>query len=238
MIDDSSLGKPINLYLIPGMGTDHRVFNAYEFDRSLVNPICIKWIDHKPAKDLADYAESLVDQIDLTKPFVLLGVSMGGMIAMEISRRHQPLGVILISSAMSPAELPNKYQLGRFLPLYKGLTNPLLTFIAKQKHLYKDINKEAIKSLYMEMLRDAGADFLTWQIQSVIHWNLQKVDSHSFKLFRVHGSKDNVIPIKNVQTDIDLRIENGSHKLVVNYVSEICASVDVFIEEEIIFNFD
>ena len=48
----------------------------------------IEFIPHKRGESLVEYAGRMADQIDPSKPFVLIGTSMGGMISMEINRLY------------------------------------------------------------------------------------------------------------------------------------------------------
>ncbi len=229
----SKYARPINLYLIPGMGTDHRVFDDYQFNKSLAKPICIKWVDFLHAKSLEEYAGILANQIDTSQPFVLLGVSMGGMLALEIRKQYPTAGLILISSAIHPSELPARYKMGRIIPLYRFLTDGLLNLVANWKGFYRDVDKEEKKHLYKEMLKGTGGRFLKWQMDAIIHWQESKEELSSAKILRIHGSNDKVIPLKNIQSRIDFRIEKGTHKLAVNQFQKIGNLVNVFIEEEI-----
>lgn len=37
--------QPVNLYLIPGMGTDHRIFEDYAFDTAVVHVVPVCWAE-------------------------------------------------------------------------------------------------------------------------------------------------------------------------------------------------
>src|SRR3989442_4959241 len=92
------------VYLIPGMGANFKMFDqlkALDYDCIVLN-----WIAPRPAESMADYAERLADQIDTTTPFSLIGVSFGGMIAVELAHIIKPQKVILISSAKGQTEIP------------------------------------------------------------------------------------------------------------------------------------
>ena len=221
--------KPLNAYLIPGMGTDHRVFNDYHFDTTLINATPIKWADWKNSNSLGDYAQALVYQIDTTAPFVLVGVSMGGMLAMEMSRIIQPEAIILISSARSSRHLPTKSKIGKHLPAYCLLTDKMLQKIAAKKRFFKDIKSNSHKYLYQAMLIGTGADFLKWQFQAITRWAFEPDGSEPF-IFHIHGSKDKILPLKK-KMPADVIIEGGGHKMVVNRVGELTGLIERFVKE-------
>ena len=59
---------------------------------------------------MADYSRTLAQQIDTSRRFSIIGVSLGGMLAVEMSKYLQPEEVILIASAKTRDELPTKYR--------------------------------------------------------------------------------------------------------------------------------
>jgi surfactin synthase thioesterase subunit len=64
------------------------------------------------------YAKKLSHQIDTTQPFILIGVSLGGMLATEMTDFIQPEKTIIISSAKNKYELPHRYRFQNIVPIY------------------------------------------------------------------------------------------------------------------------
>ena len=90
------------LILIPGLGTDERLF---ERQRSAFPDLWVPpWILVRGNEGLADYAARMAGVIanKQTEPFVLGGVSLGGMLAYEIARHVKPQAVVLIASCRTP----------------------------------------------------------------------------------------------------------------------------------------
>lgn len=131
----------MKFYLIGGLGADERVFNYLELD---VETTVIKWIEPKPKEELKSYAIRLIEQINQKDEFGILGVSFGGIIAIEISKLIKPKKLILISSVETSRQLPQthislgKTQILNLIPnqLIKP-PKPLLSFLfgAKNKQL-------------------------------------------------------------------------------------------------------
>ncbi len=87
----------MNAYFISGMAADERLFkeimlpSAYKLQfLSWITPLC--------KESLSNYASRLANKIDRTEPFILIGLSMGGMMAVEIAKTLHPEKIILISS--------------------------------------------------------------------------------------------------------------------------------------------
>ena len=119
------MSKPI--YLISGLGADERVFQNLDFGR--LKPTFIKWIEPIKNETNEEYALRLSEQFDTNKP-IILGVSFGGMIAIEIAKQIDYQQVILISSAKTKAEIPIIYRILGRLKLHKLVPIRLLVVSA------------------------------------------------------------------------------------------------------------
>ena len=80
------------LYIFSGLGADERVFQRIDF--SGFSTTFIKWIVPQDKETIENYATRLLDQITTTKP-TLIGLSFGGLIAVEIVFNYPGFGTIL-----------------------------------------------------------------------------------------------------------------------------------------------
>ena len=85
------------VYLIPGQGSDYRIYKYFKFQD--YDTVHIKYIIPDKNDNMESYARKLSEQIDTSKPFSITGVSLGGMLAVEMSEFLNPEEVIIISSA-------------------------------------------------------------------------------------------------------------------------------------------
>ena len=198
----------MKLYLIGGLGADERVFNYLELD---VATTVIKWIEPKPKEELKSYAIRLIEQINQKDEFGILGVSFGGIIAIEISKLIKPKKLILISSVETSRQLPQthislgKTQILNLIPnqLIKP-PKPLLSFLfgAKNKQLLKQI------------INDTEPEFIRWALNAIIYWSNAKTP---IETIRIHGTKDKLIPLKGEA----IEIKDGGHFMIVDKAKEI-----------------
>ena len=198
----------MKLYLIGGLGADERVFNYLELD---VETTVIKWIEPKPKEELKSYAIRLIEQINQKDEFGILGVSFGGIIAIEISKLIKPKKLILISSVETSRQLPQthislgKTQILNLIPnqLIKP-PKPLLSFLfgAKNKQLLKQI------------INDTEPEFIRWALNAIIYWSNAKTP---IETIRIHGTKDKLIPLKGEA----IEIKDGGHFMIVDKAKEI-----------------
>ncbi len=94
------------IFLISGLGADKRVFDFLDLSRYKTNHI--EWIDPHSGESIELYAKRLAVQIGKEKP-ILIGVSFGGMIAIEIGKQMETEQIIIISSAKTKSGLPSSY---------------------------------------------------------------------------------------------------------------------------------
>lgn len=208
---------PKKVFLISGLGADERMFhrlNFYDFE-----PVFIKWISPKKNETISNYAQRLLPQITEENP-IIIGLSLGGMMAVEISKQIRTKKIIFISSIKSKEELPVLYRLAAYLNLNKLVpkklykeTNPFIYWLFGAK------TKED-KILLKQVLHDTDLDFVVWAIHEIVNW---KNDFVPENLHRIHGTKDYLLPI--IVSSPDVRIENGSHLMILNKANEVSAAL-------------
>ena len=71
------------IFLIPGLGADYRIYKNLEFQG--YNIVNITWIEPNPKDTLAYYAQKLIDHYQIQSGSIVVGNSLGGMLAMEIA---------------------------------------------------------------------------------------------------------------------------------------------------------
>jgi len=217
MISNKISGNNIDtvIYLIPGQGSDYRLFKNLLID----NKYKIKYITYNvPGKNMTlhEYAKELALQIDTTEKFVLIGVSLGGMISTEMCEFLNPIKTIVISSAKNRNELPKRYKFQRKFPIYKIVPPHITKIGAKilQPIVEPDRNKE--KETCKKMLNDKDPLFLKRTIKMIMEWDRIK---YKPEIIHIHGNNDKTIPIRNVK--YNYLVPDGSHMMVLTRGEEI-----------------
>ncbi len=205
----------MKIYLIPGQGADHRLYSKLKLSPQFV----LEYIEFEtPEKgaSMTAYAKQLSQQIDQSKPFILIGVSIGGMLATEINDLLKPVKTIVISSAKHKNEIPSLYRAQRFLPIYKLIPGRVSKIGAQilQPIFEPARNKE--KEIFKQMLKDKDSAFLKRTISMIINW--ERV-TYGPNIISIHGNKDNTLPMKNVK--VDYIIQEGSHLMILTKADEL-----------------
>lgn len=199
------------VYLIPGLGADRRVFQYLNLSEHSISHI--SWIEPLPNESIEQYAGRLTEQIKSPDP-ILVGVSFGGMIAVEIAKQIKTNKIILISSARTQHEIPLHFKLlGR-----TGIQNILPASWWKRPNqlLYYFFGIQTVqeRALLSEILRDTDSRFLKWALHQIVHWKNELVPENAVL---IHGSADRLFP--NSQADVT--IPGGGHFMIVNRAAEI-----------------
>jgi surfactin synthase thioesterase subunit len=94
----------LQVYLFPGQGSDYRLFDSLSWPVN-VDTTIISYGTPGEGMSMQAFAKSLLSKIDTTEQFALIGVSLGGMICVELSELIKPELTIIISSAKNNREL-------------------------------------------------------------------------------------------------------------------------------------
>jgi pimeloyl-ACP methyl ester carboxylesterase len=213
--------KKTKIYLIHGQGSDARLFSKLTLNVGF-DTFCLNLPLPAKGENMQSFAQQLIPKIDTTGPFILIGVSLGGMVAAELNDILHPLQTIIISSAKNNNELPTRYKFMHAFPLYKVFPAGFIkasSFIM-QPLVEPDRKKE--KAIFKSMLRKKDKHFLKRTIPMIVNW--QKKSNTGGALIHIHGTKDHTIPIKNINTGIV--IKNGSHMMVLTQAELISEKIN------------
>ena len=206
-----------NVYLIPGLGGDKRMYAGQLSHFPLAK--VLEFIRPVENESISSYAKRLAEGIDTTKPFILVGVSLGGMLAQEIANIYSPVKTIIISSVKSRSELPLWIRFFKFLPVQKIIPGKFYLWafmlLVGLKTLFSKSNN-VIGNL-KNMARDADPVFVYWAVNQVINW---KNPIKHFEAYHIHGNKDFLFPIRRL-ANVSTVVDHGTHAMILTHVKEI-----------------
>lgn len=204
--------KPI--YFVSGLGADRRIFQWLRADD--YSPVHIKWISPKKRESIEDYAKRLTEQIKDKNP-IIVGLSFGGMVAVEIAKQIPTEKVILLSSVKDRLEIPFYFKLFRLVPLHRivPFKSLLFAFYWLAYWLFAPEGLEQRK-LLKTILSETDPHFLKWALHKVVVWQNQEVPEN---LVQVHGKRDRIFPYRYVTPDYT--VENSGHLMVMSRAEEI-----------------
>lgn len=192
------------VYLIPGLGADGRIFTGLELGQPTQ---VIDWLVPTADELLSTYAGRLAAIIPAEKPCTLVGVSFGGIIALEIAQLRPLAQVVLVSSVAQPTQLPQLVRLARTTGLHRllpfwaaGLMPGLMSWLF-------GVKPPAHQQLLRQILRDTDPFFARWAVQQLVRWpGVARVRSQ-----RIHGSHDRLLPLLG---PVDYVVEGRGHLII------------------------
>jgi hypothetical protein len=203
-----------NVYVFTGLGADETVFKNINFGENKV--IYINYINPLEKETLSSYAQRLTTQITDDNP-ILIGISFGGMICVEIGKLIKTDKIILINSVTHPKQLPKN------LLNFGQLLLPIIPIFLLKKSNYftyfifgiKNIENKKILS---EILRKTDTTFLNWALYAILNWKTTQ-NKEIDNLIQIHGANDILIPLKN--RSVRYVIPKGGHLMTLDCFQKI-----------------
>jgi pimeloyl-ACP methyl ester carboxylesterase len=210
----------MKIYCFSGLGADKRVFSELSLNYELIH---INWISVEKNTTIEEYALQLSRSIDQTQEHIIMGVSFGGLIAMEVSKITKAKLIILISSAEIRSELKplhrfaGKVQLTKLIPSFLIIPPTCLLALAfgtKRKQLLK------------EVLADSNPHFMKWAVHQLCTW--QNVE-RGLNVLKISGDKDQLMQINKDA----IVIKGGKHLMIMDCSEEVSTVVNERLERSI-----
>jgi len=202
--------ETIHVYLMPGMAANPTIFEHIKLPEPQFKIHWLEWFIPLKNEPIEGYALRIVQNIKHEDP-ILIGVSFGGLLVQEMSKHISLKKLIIISSVKSNTELPKKMKIAKATKIYKLLPTSLasnIEFLAK--YAFGETVTKRLE-LYKKYLSVSDKRYLDWAIEQVINWKQERPIKG---IIHIHGEKDNVFPIKNINECI--AIKNGTHIMVIN----------------------
>lgn len=198
------------IYLIPGIGCSEVIFEK-------ITPLdgfyfqYLTWKEPLKNESFEDYSLRMAEGVVFHQCDVILGVSLGGMVAQVLASKYPQVRCVAVSSCVSSDEYSpfllavKRFSLEKVIPT-GFFTNPyvasyMITGSIKKRHA------EAIKSIFCGMSKHYFECATTWAV------NFSSPIKDAKTILRIQGSKDALFPIKTLTTDAVV-IEGATHLAV------------------------
>jgi esterase/lipase len=207
------------VYCISGLGADERVFRNIRIPGADLS--FIQWIQPVNDESIRSYAERLSIQFQEDNVSII-GLSFGGMMAIELSRIIKVKKIVLISSIKHRSELPLWMRTSgilhaeKLLPQRQFSSIPALRSLRPIQNYFLGVTTEEEKKIANEYRETVDPVYLKWSLNKVLNWKNEDIPAN---LTHIHGSNDHIFPLRYVKpTHV---IEDGGHFMVMNKYSEI-----------------
>ena len=207
-----------NIYCISGLGADEKAFDRLNVSGYSLHHL--KWIPPLTNENLSSYASRMLNQVQETSP-IILGLSFGGMIAIEMAKHIAIEKLILISTVKTYLEIPKWMRIAGTLRLHKLL--PIKANRLTQRADDRRMGIETIEEkIFVDQYRkNADQKYVDWAVDQIINWKNTWVPSN---VFHIHGEHDRMFPLINIHPDFI--IKHGTHIMILNKADQISACIE------------
>jgi len=167
----------MKIHALPGMGADKRMFPAPW--TNLPDFVAHDWGCYSGETTLAEMAASMCTACDIRDGDVLIGASLGGMVACEIAKIRDICTLYLIGSAA------HKEEVSKLLRLLHPLAQiaPLDWLMITAGKMPREVT---------QMFADAEPEFIRSMCSAIFNW--EGLGGAAVDVVRIHGRHDLVIP--------------------------------------------
>lgn len=206
-----------DVWFISGLGADKRAFD--KIDTEGYRAHFVDWIPPQKGENLGAYARRLYQSIGSKHP-IIVGLSLGGMMAIEMAKAFPVEQVILISSSKTRKELPWLYRFAGSLSLARLAPVSLMKQPWSLRFHYLFFGKQGKpgREVLAQFLENTDVPFVRWGMEAVSKWDNQVLPSQT-PVFHIHGTADRILPFHYLKADV--AIKGGSHLMVFNRAKEI-----------------
>ena len=165
------------------MGANSKMYQGAWLD---VNPAtCIDWPSYKGEASLSELAERVAAHYRIKDNDTLIGSSMGGMVALEISKLLHLDRVVLVGSAIDVSEMN----------LLLTLLTPFVDF-APIEFFQKFAGRH--DSLFQQMFASSDAVFMRTMCKAISTWD--GYPGNLTRITRIHGEKARSLNVRGIAT--------------------------------------
>lgn len=187
------------IHALPGTGADHRMYP--EPWSTLPDFKAHDWVSSTELRSVRQLAEATVMARGIADGDVLIGSSLGGMVACEITRLRKIPQLFLIGSAVRKEEMNALW--AALYPLVQAVPLDWLRFSASK-----------LPGELAAMFAAADPAFVRAMCLAIFQW--EGLGETTTQVFRVHGRRDLVIP---PPPQVDLLL-NGGHLIAMTHATE------------------
>lgn len=202
----------MTIYFLPGVGCDKRLFSRIKLPGHEM--VMLEWPPFPKGCTVEELAAEMRSGVDETKPHMLAGVSLGGIVAQELAVLTKPEKVILISTWTGPKEWPMQVRVAKLLgsswvigSFTMWATWPFKRFLGQRDRV--------TDQLLWDMAKKETAAKIRHGVEAVMRW---KGTRWKGAVARIHGTNDHVIPLT---FPVDHAVKGGGHVMILTRADEI-----------------
>ncbi|RYY36929.1 MAG: alpha/beta hydrolase [Sphingobacteriaceae bacterium] len=202
------------VFLIPGLGADCRIYKHINIENYEV--VSCNWIEPDLNDTLETYAQKIINQFNIQTGDIVIGNSMGGIVAVEIAKKIQVKKAIIISSIKTDSESPLYFRFFRRFPVFQRIPGKWFSsFDFLLKPIFGKVSNRNVM-LFNDMLKNTPPAFIKWAMRAILSWHNDIVPPN---VYHITGDSDFIFPYKRIKgAQI---VKGGTHLMIFTKAKEL-----------------
>lgn len=203
------------IHFISGLGADKLAFSFLKI-QSPFNKNYAEWIQPGKTESLLDYVSRMVETYQIKNGDILIGLSFGGMVAVEINKLIKAEQLILLSSTATTHGLSPIIRYAGSLGITKWIPEKQLNKSNPGTHFAFGAQTDDEKEKLDLFIKRGDSDLNAWSVNQLAKW---RNDVKPENAIIINGDQDKIFPVKKVKPDYI--IKGGTHMMVYNKAAEV-----------------
>jgi pimeloyl-ACP methyl ester carboxylesterase len=206
------------IHCISGLGTDEKIFSNLSIPGYQLR--FLSWITPEKNEPIAAYAKRMTRQLAENDP-VILGVSFGGIMAIEMAKHVSIDRLFLVSTVKSSQEIPNWMKWTARLHIHHFVPAQLYKRAGRIGNWRLGVTNQEERALVNAYRRSSDPVYVKWAINEILRWKNNWIPANTM---HIHGDSDKIFPLKRIRNSVVLK--NASHFMIYNRAKEISEYID------------
>jgi len=192
-----------------------KVFDNIELPNGY-NKIYIEWLIPDANETIEKYTKRMAENIDVHRPFILVGYSFGAVIIQEMNKFLSPMKNIVISSFKKEKERPVTFRIATTTNIIDRSPMRLYSSSRLIVRLFNKYVCDAPLSEIEEYMTVTDPVYVKWSAKQITSWIPTEVCPH---LYHIHGTKDPIFAYGQLE-DV-YPVEDGDHLMILRKTKEV-----------------
>ena len=213
------------IYTISGFGIHQDVFKGLQLEAAYTL-VHLPFLSPHSGEMLANYAKRMAAQIPENKgDIALLGLSFGGLLAVEMAKHLRCSTLLLISTVKCHKELPWFIKINKYLPLYRLMPVSWFKKVVLQAGKWVKVTNDKNLKRFEQVLENCDDAFYKWGAHQLIHW--RGCVAHKQAYLHIHGEKDTLFPSEKI--NYVMLLKEATHFMIITRHREVSTRINHYL---------
>lgn len=213
------------IYTISGLGINHDVFKGLQLEAAYTL-VHLPFLQPHSGELFADYAKRMASQIPKdNRDMALLGLSFGGLLAIEMAKHLSCKTLILVSTVKCHKELPWFIKINKYLPFYRLMPVSWFKKVILQAGKWVKVTSDKNLKRFEQVLENCDDAFYKWGAHQLINWRGCISEKQAY--LHIHGEKDTLFPSEKM--NYVMLLKEATHFMIITRHKEVSTRINHYL---------